>query len=148
MIKIQLLKKADPQALQVINHLMSQMSLTRMRPKKISLKKFKFMLSQPGLYLFTARSESEKIIGMVSLYFVGLPSGLHAVVEDLIVDKPYRYFGIGRLLMEKVIKLATVRKARHLSLRTNSKRLEAMKLYEALGFNNRPTNFYRINLFK
>ena len=148
MIKLELLKKATPKALQDVNSLMAQMSLTRTPPRKISLTKFKLMLSQPGLYIFAAQSESKRIIGMVSFYLVRLPSGLHAVVEDLIVDKPYRHFGIGRLLMEPVIGLARALRARHLSLRTNSKRVDAMKLYEALGFKKSTTNFYRINLYK
>ena len=90
----------------------------------------------------------KKAIGILNLYFIRLPSGLMAVIEDLVIDEPYRRWGVGPLLVKKAIEMAKARKARHISLRTNPKRVEANKLYLAMGFHRMETNFYRINLFK
>ncbi len=86
------------------------------------------------------------MIGFLAIYLVRIPSGLLAVVEDLIVDEPYRKRGVGRLLMEYAIDLAEKKGARHISLRTNPQRIAANKLYEQMGFRLMTTNFFRINL--
>lgn len=134
-----------------VNRLLAQLSLSKVPPKPLTLPMFKAMLSQPDLHLLAAivgDGRNEKIIGILSIYFVRIPSGLIAWAEDLLVDQPYRKWGIGRLLMEKGIELARELRARHISLRTNPKRVEANKLYQAVGFQRMETNFYRINLFK
>ncbi len=86
------------------------------------------------------------MIGFVIIYFIRIASGFFAVAEDLVVDEPYRRWGIGRLLMEYGIEMAEKKHARHISLRTNPKRTDANKLYRQMGFKQMPTNFFRINL--
>ena len=147
MITIKILKKPTNAALESLNHLMSQMSLGPVPPKKISSKEFKELLAQKELNFLVAEA-GKKAIGILNLYFIRLPSGLMAVIEDLVIDEPYRRWGVGPLLVKKAIEMAKARKARHISLRTNPKRVEANKLYLAMGFHRMETNFYRINLFK
>lgn len=152
MIEIKVLKKVSGSTLAAVNHLMSQMSLGATLARKISPKEFRELLGQKCLSFLTAEASvaggKSKIIGMLSLYFVSLPSGLIAIVEDLVVDRPYRLFGAAPLLVKKAIEMANRKKARHISLRTNPERAEANKFYLSMGFQKRETNFYRINLFK
>ncbi|MDP3764324.1 MAG: GNAT family N-acetyltransferase [bacterium] len=152
MVKIKIIKKAKERELVDINNLISQMSLTKVSPKHITMTEYKEMLNQEHLFFIVAvgkvSKNQEKIIGVLSVYFVKIPTGLIAWSEDLVIDKPYRKWGVGRLLMEVGIKLAHQKRARHLSLRTNPVREEANKLYQAMGFNLVETNFYRFNLFK
>ena len=149
MIKIIRLKTFDVKALKDINNLLVQIGLTKIMPGVLTDKVFKELLSQKNVYLLVARSDSpnQKLVGMLVLYFIRVPSGLYAVLEDLVVDKPYRKWGVGRLLVEESVRLARSQKARRISLRTNPIRLEANALYEAMGFKLMKTNFYRINLF-
>ena len=151
MIEIKILKKSNAETLKAVNHLMSQMSLGPPPPKEISPKIFRDLLAQKNLNFLTAESKitgKKKIIGILSLYFVYLPSGLIAVIEDLIVDRPYRLLGVAPLLTQKAISLAFAKKARHISLRTNPQRKEANKFYLSTGFQKQETNFYRMNLSK
>ncbi len=151
MVKIKIVKKFSVGLLRSINLLMGQMSLSAVRPRPMTAAILKFFLSQKGVYFFTAVADikgREKIIGALTVYFVRIPSGLICIAEDLIVDELYRKWGIGRILMEGGVALAREKRARHISLRTNPKRVDAMKLYEALGFKRRATNFYRINLYR
>lgn len=137
--------------MEAVNYLMGQMSLSATRPKPLTSAMMKAMLSQKNVYFLAAVADStgnEKIIGLLTIYFIRIPSGLTCVAEDLIIDEPYRKWGVGRILMERGIELAKEKRARHISLRTNPKRVEANKLYQALGFQKMETNFYRINLFK
>ena len=149
MIKITRVKTFSVKTLAEINRLLVQISLTSVKPKALSNKIFRDLLSQNNVYLLVARggNKNEKIVGTLILYFVRVPSGLIAILEDLIVDEPYKKWGVGRLLVEESVKVASQKKARHISLRTNPKRIEANKLYQAMGFKLMPTNFYRINLF-
>ena len=151
MIKIVRLKNFNAKTLAEVNRLLTQMGLTSVQPRALTPKVFKGLLSQDNVYLLVAKSGDvgdQKLAGMLVLYFVRVPSGLYALLEDLVVDGPYRKWGAGRLLVEEAVKLARSKKARHISLRTNPVRLEANALYEALGFKLMKTNFYRINLFK
>ena len=150
MIKIVRLKNFNAKILAEVNRLLAQMSLTSVQPRALTPKVFKGLLSQDNVYLLVAKGGGigdQKLAGMLTLYFVRVPSGLYAVLEDLVVDGPYRKWGVGRLLVEEAIKLARSKKARHISLRTNPIRLEANALYEAMGFKLMKTNFYRVNLF-
>ncbi len=152
MIKIKIIKKAKELELAEVNSLISQMSLTKVSPKPMTLPEYRGMLNQKHFFFIAAAGKvsgnQEKILGILSVYFTRIPIGLIAWAEDLLVDAAYRKWGVGRLLMEAAIKLARRKKSRHLNLRTNPKRIEANKLYQALGFERMESNFYRINMFK
>lgn len=149
MVKIRIIKKPTDDLLEAVNLLMGQMSLSATRPKMLTFSVLKSMLSQKNAYFLAASADSgpkRKVIGILTIYFIRIPAGLTCIAEDLIIDEPYRRWGVGRLLMERGIRLACAKKARHISLRTNPKRVDANKLYKALGFQQMETNFYRINL--
>lgn len=146
---IAIIKKPTPRALKEVNHLLSQLSLTRVSPAPMTLTQWKALLFQKNVFFLAAmssRSAQGKMIGFLVIYFVRIPSGLLAIAEDLVVDEPYRKWGTGRVLMEYGIGLAEKKKARHLSLRTNPKRIQANKLYPQMGFHLMTTNFFRMNL--
>ena len=148
MFRVIVLKKHSVKSLQDINKLLSQISLTSVKPRPVSQSTLRSILAQPSLRFIAAVAEDGMIVGMLILYFVRIPSGLSAWLEDLVIDTKLRHWGIGRLLVEKGIMLARKKKARHLNLRTNPVRTEANKLYQKLGFSKMETNFYRINLFR
>ncbi|MBI3631527.1 MAG: GNAT family N-acetyltransferase [Candidatus Staskawiczbacteria bacterium] len=151
MVEIKLIKKVKKSELVDINNLISQMSLTSTSPKPMTMAVCQEMLSQKNLFFLVAVGKidgQQKIIGILSIYFIRIPTGLVAWSEDLVIDTAYRGWGLGRLLMEASIKLAYKKRSRHLNLRTNPQRIEANKLYQLLGFKRLNSNFYRINMFK
>ena len=151
MIKVVCVKIFGIKILKEVNHLLGQIGLTAVSPRPLTSLVFKELLSQENVYFLMAQGNSNKgqrFVGMLVLYFVRVPSGLYAVLEDLVVDSGYRKWGVGRLLVEKAVELAKKKRARHLSLRTSSQRLEANKLYQQMGFFRMKTNFYRVNLFR
>ena len=146
---VTILKKATSEALQDVNHLVSQLSLGPTPCKPLTHAQLKELVSQKNAFFLTVSAQEgkrKKIIGFQILYFVRIPSGVLAVLEDLFVEEPYRKWGVGRSLMEYAIVAAEKKGARHISLRTNPKREEANKLYQHMGFHLMTTNFYRINL--
>lgn len=147
--KIKILKRVTAPCLKDINRLLSQLSLSKTPPRPLTYGQFMSLLKQKNIFFLVATSSSGvngRIIGFIVMYLVRIPSGLIAMAEDLIIEEPYRKWGMGRLLMEYAIALAEKKHARHISLRTNPQRIEANKLYKKIGFMLIPTNFFRINL--
>ncbi|MEK7654139.1 MAG: GNAT family N-acetyltransferase [Patescibacteria group bacterium] len=143
--KVEILKKADKKTLAEINHLTAQLSLSATAPKPMILAELKQMLAQKDFYQLVIRSKGAVVAGL-NVYITRIPTGLIAEAEDLVVDEPYRMWGLGRVLMEKAIEIAKKHKAKHISHRTSPKRVDANRLYQEMGFKQMETNFYRINL--
>ena len=84
--------------------------------------------------------------GSLSLVILVTPIGKRALIEDVVVSADYRGRGIGRLLCEKAIALASEIGAKSINLTSRSSRIHANELYRKLGFEPRETNAYRLTL--
>ncbi len=84
-----------------------------------------------------------EIIGLVTLVLYGVPTGLRAYVEDLVVDRDYRGMHVGEALMRACLERAARAGASQVMLTCNPARLAANQLYKRLGFTLRKTNVYR-----
>lgn len=145
MFQVEILKEANKKVLKEINILIAQLSLTGIPPKPLDFSELKRMLDQKDFYTLVVR-DRDQVVAFVILYLTQLPTGLIAEAEDLIVDEKYRQWGVGPALINKAAEMAEKSGAKHLSLRTNQKRIEANKMYQEIGFFKMETNFYRINL--
>lgn len=145
MFEVSILKNSSFKELADINALTNKLSLGLVPPAPLTMKALERMLRQENFYLFTIQTDG-KIIALIVLYLTQIPTGLIAELEDLIVDENYRKWGLGPLLIKKAIEIAEKAGAKHISSRTHPKRLDANKLYKAMGFQKMETNFYRINL--
>ena len=104
------------------------------------------MIASPFTTLFVAKDEG-KIIGMISLAVVQMPTGVRAYLEDLVVDSPYRNRGAATSLLQAAIDMARNSGARTLDMTSRASRTEAIRLYEQLGFQRRDTNAFRYPFF-
>jgi ribosomal protein S18 acetylase RimI-like enzyme len=86
--------------------------------------------------------ENGAIAGILSLIVYRVPTGLHSIIEDLVVDEKLRRQGIGEALIRYAIELAGEAGADGVSLTSNSQREAANELYQSLGFELRRTNPY------
>jgi ribosomal protein S18 acetylase RimI-like enzyme len=96
------------------------------------------------LYLAVDHAENRKIAGMVALVQFKVPTGKHARIEDLVVDKNYRGRGIGEKLMRTAISSVKNSGVTHIELTSHAQRVAANKLYKKLGFKLIHTNVYRL----
>ncbi len=81
--------------------------------------------------------ENNKIVAWLHLFIaLRLASPKFAEIGGLVVDKSYRRSGIGRKLVRKAMQWSKQNKL-PLRVRCNSKRDEANKFYESLGFTNK-----------
>ncbi|MDO8467199.1 MAG: GNAT family N-acetyltransferase [bacterium] len=145
MISFEILRKYSDRDRADINRLLPQIAE---KPHLLSKKEFQKVLNEKdNCNLVVARDSIKKrIAGMAAVTFARVPTGLLAMVEDVVVDSDYRGMGIGAKLTEKLIALAKKRMAKHISLTTNPAREAANAMYKKMGFFLKETNYYRINL--
>ena len=86
------------------------------------------------------------IVGSLTLVLVRIPTGLRAIIEDVVVDERSRGQGVGRLLNEAALELAREAGAVTVDLTSRPSREAANRLYLSLGFVVRDTNVYRYTL--
>lgn len=100
-----------------------------------------------GSILLVARlSVDGPIVGTATLSLVRAPTGVHARLEDVVVDESVRGQGVGAALTDEVIRLAREAGANYLALTSNPRREAANRLYQKLGFKRWETNVYRLDL--
>ena len=104
-------------------------------------------VASPGTRIFVAENDEKHIIGCATLCVFESPTGRKASVEDVVVLPAYRGQGIGSTLMQRIIDFAKNKLAPiDLRLTSNPSRTEANALYQALGFQKRDTNVYRMEI--
>ncbi len=102
------------------------------------------LVAFPGSVLLVAReSAAGPIVGSATLSILRTPMGIHARLEDVIVDASMRGQGIGQALTKEILRLAKEYGADYIALTSNPKREAANKLYQRLGFKKWETNLYR-----
>ena len=101
----------------------------------------------PGTRIFIAEDDAKRIIGCATLCVYESPSGRKASVEDVVVASAFRGQGIGRTLLQRIIDFAGSKLSPiDLHLTSNPSRADAHALYQALGFEKRDTNVYKMSL--
>jgi ribosomal protein S18 acetylase RimI-like enzyme len=88
------------------------------------------------------------IVGLLTLVVFRIPSGLRAWVEDVVVDAAARRRGVAEALTKAAIDLARSRGSVTLDLTSRPGRDAANRLYQKVGFEQRTTNVYRLELRK
>ena len=83
-----------------------------------------------------------QIVGAATLGIFCTPSGMHAHVEDVIVDDAMRGQGIGEALVNHLLEIAREMGLKGVSLTCNPRRVAANALYRKMGFKKWETNVY------
>ena len=91
------------------------------------------LVDSPTTVLFLARVDGA-ILGSLTLVFYRIPTGLKAVIEDVVVDGEARGRGVGEQLSTAALDEARRRGAKDVSLSSRPSREAANRLYLRLGF--------------
>ena len=102
--------------------------------------------NQANRFFVAREAASNKIIGMLTLVILDVPSVKKGLLEEIVVDNKHRRKGIGRKLLSAAMKQARKEGASYIDFTSRPERKEAKSFYQKLGFNKRDTNVYRINL--
>ena len=102
------------------------------------------LVSSPSSILLIARYPDDRapIVGILTLIVYRVPTGIHARVEDVVVDEAMREKGIGEALMRYALHMAREAGADGVTLTSNPRREAANRLYQRLGFQPWQTNLY------
>lgn len=100
-----------------------------------------------GTHLFALVDYDGKIIGSATLCVSDLPTGRKADVEAVVVKTAYRGQGHGKKLMVHLIDYARMNLGYvNISLTSHPKREAANAMYRSLGFKQRGTNVYELEV--
>jgi ribosomal protein S18 acetylase RimI-like enzyme len=116
--------------------------LTRNNPPPSREDLAALLKSESSVLLIARTATHGPIVGSASLTIYRAPTGIRAIIEDVIVDESMRGQGIGQALVQRLIDIAREKGAKGVSLTSNPKREAANRLYQRLGFKTRVTNSY------
>lgn len=135
---------AEAGVLDAINGLLPQLSSSA---KPMTEEELGEMLKSDAITLIVARDTvSMKLVGVLTLAVIRIPTGVRAWIEDVIVDTEARGKGIGELLTREAISVAKNKGAKTVELTSRPSREAANRLYQRIGFQIRETNVYRYEL--
>ena len=114
-------------------------------PMTLTEAMFRQLLDSDNSHLFFLVKD-EQIAGMLTVGIYHSPTGGKAWIEDVVVDEAFRGQGLSKLLVAHAIEFTKSQGIPSLMLTSNSKRIAANKLYQAMGFERKETNVYRMKL--
>ena len=129
---------------QALERLVPQLGAHKIPPSREELKEL--VTSQCSILLVACQSKEDPIVGALCLTIYRVPTGLRAIIEDVIVDEHARRQGIGEALVRDALDLARAAGADGVSLTSNPQREAANQLYRSMGFELRRTNPYYYRL--
>lgn len=141
-MEIQKITNASATLFEALERLLPQLSTSATTP---SSKHIERLLNNDNTHLFVAEADG-KIVGMLTLVVVDIPTGRKAWIEDVVVDEAARGLHIGAALVERAKDEAVLLGAKKLYLTSNPSRKAAHALYNKCGFEVYDTAVFRINL--
>jgi ribosomal protein S18 acetylase RimI-like enzyme len=94
---------------------------------------------------FVAEADG-RVVGMVTLCFLETLTGRKAYVDHLVVLPEARQAGVGRALMTDAIERARSAGASRIDLTAGPEKQAGRALYRSLGFEQRETGVFRLQL--
>ena len=112
-------------------------------PMKLTESMFQQLLKSENSHLFFLMKDGQ-IAGMLTVGIYYSPTGGKAWIEDVVVDEAFRGQGLSKPLVAHAIEFVKSKQIHLLMITSNPKRIAANKLYQAMGFEHKETNVYRM----
>lgn len=113
----------------------------------VSMERLVSIVVAPGTHFFAAVGDDGHIVGCATLCVFDTPTGRKACVEGVVVNPACRGQYIGRKLMEHIIDFARRELGDvDLHLTSSPRRMAANNLYRSVGFQQRETNVYNLEI--
>ena len=137
-MQIETITQVTPELKAALERLIPQLTV-RKAPSDTELLS---LLKSDSSSLLVARGGDGAIVGMACLVLYRAPTGLRAIIEDVVVDGAARGQSFGEALTRACLNLARARGAPAATLTSNPAREAANRLYARMGFTKRETNDY------
>lgn len=122
--------EASPELVEAFARLLPQLSPGLRAP---SVEEVRAMLRCPSTVLFTARLDG-RIIGLLTLTWYRVPSGVKGWIEDVVVEDAARGRGAGEQLVRAALCRAAAEGVGRVMLTSRASRRAAHALYHKTGF--------------
>ena len=134
------IKTYSPEYHEAMQRFLNQLTTS---PMVLTESMFHQLLASENSHLFFIMKD-EQIAGMLTVGIYYSPTGGKAWIEDVVVDETFRGQGLSKLLVAHAIEFVKSQHIPLLMLTSNPKRIAANKLYQAMGFERKETNVYRM----
>ena len=134
------IKTYSPEYHEAMQRFLNQLTTS---PMVLTESMFHQLLSSENSHLFFIMKD-EQIAGMLTVGIYYSPTGGKAWIEDVVVDETLRGQGLSKQLVAHAIEFVKSQQIPLLMLTSNPKRIAANKLYQAMGFERKETNVYRM----
>lgn len=122
--------EASPELVEAFARLLPQLSPGLRTPSAEAVRE---MVGTPSTALFTARLDG-RIIGLLTLTWYRVPSGVKAWIEDVVVEDAARGRGAGERLVRAALERAAAEGVERVMLTSRASRRAAHALYHKTGF--------------
>lgn len=137
--------EVDAELVEAFVRLTPQLSSSNPPPSEAALAEI--VRSRASVLLVARDLDADgRIVGSLTLALFRIPTGLRAWIEDVVVDGEARGRGVGEALNLAALERARDAGARTVDLTSRPTREAANRLYQRIGFVERATNVYRIDL--
>ena len=138
-------RTATPELWEAMKRLLPQLSASAAVP---DVGELEALMREGSSRLVIAREPDGggPIVAMGTLGTFRTPTGVRAVIEDVVVDRSFRGRGVGEALLRSLLELARAKGARGVALTSNPQRVSANRLYLRMGFRRRRRNSYFYDL--
>jgi ribosomal protein S18 acetylase RimI-like enzyme len=141
-IHVDVVSQSSAELLEALHRLVPQLSTTAAPLTMSALEE----LIEEGSTTLVVAMDGNRIVGTLTLVIFSIPTGLRAIIEDVIVDAASRGQGVGEQLVAFALRCAKERGAKTVDLTSRSSREAANALYQKMGFVLRETNVFRFQL--
>jgi ribosomal protein S18 acetylase RimI-like enzyme len=140
--QVELLSEVTDDVVEAFGRLLPQLSRSARPLDRAAIAQ---IAGSPGSNVLVARTDGV-ITGMLTLVMFAIPTGLRAIIEDVVTDDAARGQGVGTALTQEAIAIARAAGVRTIDLTSRPSRVAAGRLYEKLGFEVRDTRVYRFTI--
>ena len=142
-VQVQEVTTVTPDLVAAFAGLVPQLSQSSAPPGRAELDA---IVSSPATILLVASGHGGPVLGSLTLVVFRIPTGMRAIIEDVVVDEAGRGRGVATALTTAALERAAQLGCRTVDLTSRPSREAANRLYQHLGFVRRETNVYRYEL--
>ena len=142
-MKVEEATAVTTELLEAFERLIPQLSKSSPPPSEAELEA---VVTAEDTHLLISRDDDGTITGTTTLVVFRIPTGVRALIEDVVVDSAYAGRGISYDIARYALDLARRHGAKTVDLTSRPSREAANHVYKKLGFDQRETNVFRFDL--
>ena len=142
-MRIEEVTAVTPELVAAFERLIPQLSSSSPPPSAGDLER---IVTAEHAHVLVSRDDDGTITGTTTLVVFHIPTGVRAIIEDVVVDSAYAGRGISYDIARFALDLARRHGAKTVDLASRLSRAAANHVYQKLGFQQRETNVYRYDL--